>query len=47
MRIATVAPNLVDRSKFDFTTAVAWRLKPTRATEQAAELDSYIVNALQ
>ena len=47
MRIATVAPISVDRSKFDLRTAVAWRLKPSRATGQAAELDSYIVNALQ
>jgi len=47
MRIATVVPISVDRSIFDFRTAVAWRLKPSHATEQAAELDSYIINVLQ
>lgn len=47
MPIATAVPIAVDRSKFDFRTALAWRLKPSRASEQAAELDCYIINALQ
>ena len=29
---ATAVPNLIDRIKFDFSTAVARRLKPSRAT---------------
>ena len=29
---ATAVPNSIDRSKFDFSTAVARRLKPSRAT---------------
>ena len=31
-RGATAVPNLIDRIKFDFSTAVARRLKPSRAT---------------
>ena len=31
-RRATAVPNLIDRIKFDFSTAVARRLKPSRAT---------------
>ena len=31
-RGATAVPNLIDRIKFDFSTAVARRLKPRRAT---------------
>ena len=30
-RRATVVPNSIDRIKFDFSTAVARRLKPSRA----------------
>ena len=33
-RSATAAPNSIDRIKFDFGTAVARRLKPSRATRQ-------------
>ena len=33
-RRATAVPNSIDRIKFDFSTAVAWRLKPSRATRQ-------------
>ena len=29
---ATAVPNLIDRIKFDFSTAVARRLKPSHAT---------------
>ena len=31
-RRATAVPNSIDRIKFDFSTAVARRLKPSRAT---------------
>ena len=31
-RRATAVPNAIDRIKFDFSTAVARRLKPSRAT---------------
>ena len=31
-RRATAVPNAIDRIKFDFSTAVAQRLKPSRAT---------------
>ena len=31
-RRATAVPNSIDRVKFDFSTAVARRLKPIRAT---------------
>ena len=31
-RGATAVPNLIDRIKFDFSTAVSRRLKPSRAT---------------
>ena len=31
-RRATAVSNSIDRIKFDFSTAVAWRLKPSRAT---------------
>ena len=31
-RRATAVPNTIDRIKFDFSTAVARRLKPSRAT---------------
>ena len=31
-RRATAVPNSIDRIKFDFSTAVAQRLKPSRAT---------------
>ena len=33
-RRATAVPNSIDRIKFDFSTAVARRLKPSRATRQ-------------
>ena len=33
-RRATAVPNSIDRIKFDFSTAVARRLKPCRATRQ-------------
>ena len=29
---ATAVQNSIDRIKFDFSTAVAWHLKPSRAT---------------
>ena len=32
-RRATAVPNSIDRIKFDFSTAVARRLKPIRATD--------------
>ena len=33
-RRATAVPNSIDQIKFDFSTAVARRLKPSRATRQ-------------
>ena len=43
---ATAMPNSIDRIKFDFNTAVAQRLKPSRATDVPNSI-SQITNALE